>query len=383
VYAKQSFASGAYNNIYSTLNTSYAHTAMGIFNYIEPPSPVGAGTTPYAQSTAAWRNYLLPRGEAYAATVTGFSNQVMSSFSTTTGFVGVNIVDAAFVTSSGNDSNAGGAPTIAEQGSGIHQGAFMAFGGATRGAATTRLKVTAIASAGYFKLRQQMSYTFKVLVVARQVVPHPTNGPVVVGTPGDSAAWEFTGLCKRDEYTQATGTVTLAGVPAAGSTLTIGGVTLTAVSGAPGALQFDISSGNTTTIASNIRAAINTGGNGINFVSTQVATAALNVVTLKAYPVGTAGNAVTMSTSDPVNYVLSGATLAGGVDTAVTLVGISAAGATAPTYNDAGAATWTAEINVDATKQSLDVICTGQAGKYIKWEATIISAEAGRRPWNY
>jgi hypothetical protein len=107
------------------------------------------------------------------------------------------------------------------------------------------------------------------------------------------------------------------------------------------------------------------------------------VITLAAYPVGTLGNAVTLATSNPGNYTLSGAVLSGGTDTTVTLVGISAAGATAPTYNDAGAVTWTAEVNVDATKQTLDVICVGQAGKYIKWEATVFTSEAGRKPWNY
>lgn len=115
--------------------------------------------------------------------------------------------------------------------------------------------------------------------------------------------------------TQATGTVTVVATPST-ATLTIGGVALTDAGGArtPGANDYNGTLGTTDDIAADIAAAINDGANG--FAAIVTAAAVGSVVTLTAVPVGTLGNAVTLTTSDATDITVSGALLSGGVDAA-------------------------------------------------------------------
>lgn len=126
---------------------------------------------------------------------------------------------------------------------------------------------------------------------------------------------------------QAQGSIVVAGVPAAGETITIGGVVLTGVAGArtPGSDDFDVT-GPTSAIAADIAAAINDGAN--SFTGTVTASAISSTVILTAVPVGAAGNGITLVTSDAVNFTLSGGSLTGGVDgnPSYPMVGDSGAG---------------------------------------------------------
>lgn len=123
-----------------------------------------------------------------------------------------------------------------------------------------------------------------------------------------------------DEFTQSTGTITTTFASAgAGDTITIGGVVLTAVSGArtPGSDDFQIDGPivDDNTLAAEIDAAINDPLN--SFASSVVTSSvALNVVTLTAVPLGTLGDAVTLATSNAPAYALSGGNLTGGADNA-------------------------------------------------------------------
>jgi len=110
-------------------------------------------------------------------------------------------------------------------------------------------------------------------------------------------------------YTTATGSV-LVGSVIPTDTLTIGGVLLTAVSGAIAANQFDVSSGVPATIAANIADAINLVGNGLTGIVE--AEAVGTTVNLTAVAAGAAGNAVTVVASGGT-MTPSGGTLTGGV----------------------------------------------------------------------
>lgn len=106
---------------------------------------------------------------------------------------------------------------------------------------------------------------------------------------------------------KASGTVTLASVSAA-DTVTINGVVLTAVSGAPAADQFDIS-GTDTADAVSFCAAV-----AANATLAGLITAAnvLGVVTLTAIVPGLPGNAITLASSNGTRLAVSAARLAGG-----------------------------------------------------------------------
>lgn len=110
----------------------------------------------------------------------------------------------------------------------------------------------------------------------------------------------------------ATGTVTLSGVGAAGDTVVINGVTLTAV--ASGAVNNQWNVGGSSTIsATNLAAAINASTSGL--VSGTVSAASVtNVVTLTALALGQPGNAVTLAATGA--GAASGARLTGGVASA-------------------------------------------------------------------
>lgn len=107
--------------------------------------------------------------------------------------------------------------------------------------------------------------------------------------------------------TRATGTLTLVSVAAA-ETVVVGTQTYTAISGAPGALQFDIS-GDDAADALSLATIIRTTDNA-NF---KVSNAGTNVVSLVAVTRGTAGNALTLTGDTGVTA--SAATLTGASNT--------------------------------------------------------------------
>lgn len=115
----------------------------------------------------------------------------------------------------------------------------------------------------------------------------------------------------------ATGTATVSGITFVGDTFSIGGNTLTAIAtgAVPIAGEFELGATFDDT-ATNLTAAINSSLNPAINVLVK-ASAALAVVTLQSQVPGLAGNATTLATSVPLTFVLSGATLAGGVDSAV------------------------------------------------------------------
>lgn len=158
----------------------------------------------------------------------------------------------------------------------------------------------------------------------------------------------------QDSPFQATGAITVAGTPAVevdasgtimvlvvpvpGSTLTIGGVILTAVPGprTSGGNDFDVSLGTAVLVAADIVAAINDPANDLGGLV--VATAVGNVVTLTPGVPGAAGNDITLET-DSAAFALSGPTLLGGVDAStITFGGVAVltavAGARTPGGND-------------------------------------------------
>lgn len=106
---------------------------------------------------------------------------------------------------------------------------------------------------------------------------------------------------------QASGTVTLASAIAT-DTVTINGVVLTAVSGAPAAGQFDIS-GTNTAAAVSLVAAVAANATLAGMIT---ATNLLGVVTLTAIQPGTVGNAITLASSNGTRLAVSAARLASG-----------------------------------------------------------------------
>lgn len=116
----------------------------------------------------------------------------------------------------------------------------------------------------------------------------------------------------------ATGTVAIAGTgPVNGDTLTIGGTAITFIT-QPGVYEDEPPAGNNVFIgASNAQTAQNllTFLNGSSDANLSKFTYSLNnvTITLTAKVIGTAGNALTMATSDGAAFTLSGATLTGGV----------------------------------------------------------------------
>lgn len=115
---------------------------------------------------------------------------------------------------------------------------------------------------------------------------------------------------------QATGSATVVATPST-ATLTIGGVPLTASAGArtPGANDYDGTLGTPALIAADIVAAINDVANGFTAIVTAVDGGA-GLVSLTAVPVGAAGNAVTLATTDVLDITVSGVALANGVNAA-------------------------------------------------------------------
>jgi len=140
--------------------------------------------------------------------------------------------------------------------------------------------------------------------------------PILGGAPPDVKRTDFVflevWLALVAPSPRATGTVlVLPALPAPGDTVVLNGFALTAVAVPPGVDQFLIGADEFTT-AANIAAAINDPPNSFDtFVS--ASSGGTDTVTIKAVVTGTAGNAITLSTTGGA-MVPSGATLAGGAN---------------------------------------------------------------------
>lgn len=138
------------------------------------------------------------------------------------------------------------------------------------------------------------------------------SGPVFVLRDAHGLAAYFLSMVPAGPIVQATGSVQIAaGNVTAGDTVVIGGITLTAVVGAPALGEYQIG-GTEALTATNLSTAIALGGNGLTGLVTPVPVG--DTVNLTAELDGTAGNSITLSTNDPLDVILSGATLTGGVD---------------------------------------------------------------------
>lgn len=166
---------------------------------------------------------------------------------------------------------------------------------------------------------------------------------------------------------QAIGTITIASVPAAGDTVTIDGVVYTAgtnfrITGAHN--QVD----NTSDIARSLVAAINDEpSDRLESVASDTITPTKSVwavqydgnkVVVVARVPGTAGNSITLATSAALVFVLSGATLSGGV------AGAAIGSVTATTTPSAGALTdRSGSITTGGTRQQ--VMAANTSRKYL------------------
>ena len=123
--------------------------------------------------------------------------------------------------------------------------------------------------------------------------------------------------------TFAVGTIALTGPGVVGDSVEVAGVTFTAIlsTGTPVAGQFRLGTTSTETAEGLLDALVDPINGLLGVVKP---TSLANVVTVRAALPGVAGNTITLSTAQPLVYVLSGATLSGGQDlTANSLVGQS------------------------------------------------------------
>lgn len=144
--------------------------------------------------------------------------------------------------------------------------------------------------------------------------------PTFGGAPPDVKRTDFVFLevflALVSDSPNASGTlVVLPALPAPGDTYLINGVPLTAVAVPPGVDEFLIG-GDEATTASNIAAALNNPANSFSAtVSAATSITSTDTVLVRAQVSGAAGNAITTSITG-VGWTVSGATLAGGADTA-------------------------------------------------------------------
>ena len=130
-------------------------------------------------------------------------------------------------------------------------------------------------------------------------------------TPYSRALWNFT---KTAGSTSATGTVTLASV-VADDTVTVNGLVYTAVAGTKSDdTEFSIS-GTDTEDAADLVLSINADQR-TGTIGDLSATSAAGVVTITSSLEGTAGDAVTLVSSNGTRLAVSAATFSGGVDSA-------------------------------------------------------------------
>lgn len=132
----------------------------------------------------------------------------------------------------------------------------------------------------------------------------PASGTLTVTSCNNADTFTIAGTVFTAQQAYATGTVTLTAI-AADATVTVDGVVFTAKASPSGIAQFD-QSGDNDADAASLVAKINAHPS----LTTRVtATAASNVVTIRAYSPGTAGNDITLASS---TEAVSGATLANG-----------------------------------------------------------------------
>lgn len=125
----------------------------------------------------------------------------------------------------------------------------------------------------------------------------------------------YTVAC-RNSAVAASGTVTCAAVQAA-DTVTIGGVTFTAVNGSPTGNQFDMSLATNTLVAADLVRSVNASSTaGVTGCIT--ADNVAGVVTFTAAVPGKIGNAITLASSNGTRLAVSGARLASGDETLTT-----------------------------------------------------------------
>jgi hypothetical protein len=370
-YGNYAVLAGFNNSNWSAYGLSH-----GFGNRISRPS----ATSGFQQ--AAWDQYRVQGGSAIpngaGVFAQGFSHVGLAPFSTLGGGKGLATRFNQWVRALGNPTSVVSAATYTD---GSWQSSIDFFRKESNNGASVVLETGTDGSGGgvYYNIRQNGGAFLRIFVYAWDV----TSATVA----GDCAAWEFTALVHRTKYTQATGTLTVNAGFVAGDTVTIGGVVLTATSTAriSGARNFDISGGTTSSVAASLRSAMTDKNNfrSSGDVTAQyiASTSGTNPgpITLTAYPLGTAGNAVTLATSRPGTFTFSGATLSGGLDSAMTLDARTPSGssAQAPGWNTAGAASWTVNVNV-TNPNRVDITGTGEAGKKIMFGAMIQSVELTR-----
>lgn len=158
------------------------------------------------------------------------------------------------------------------------------------------------------------------MAVAAMRTADTLHNAIVYTDAGGAVADDAANMTIQD--THAKGTVTIAGDPVAGETVTVNGNVYTWRAAPTKLNEVKITSGNNTTMAAALAAAINAyegryesqlNGDGWR-VPAVSATSALGVVTITALADGTAGNAITL-TEASTNVTASGATLAGGTAT--------------------------------------------------------------------
>jgi hypothetical protein len=158
--------------------------------------------------------------------------------------------------------------------------------------------------------------------------------------------------------TYATGSITVAAVPTAGDTVTIGGTAVTFVAANPVGNQVVI--GATAVATAQNLAAFLIGSTDSNLVKFTYSVAGA-VVTTNAAALGTGGNSLTLATSDSAAFTLSGATLSGGTANAgaETIGSISAGPSLKPGVYTITLTSTTAANVVDPTGDSLGVATVG------------------------
>ena len=204
-------------------------------------------------------------------------------------------------------------------------------------------------------------------------------GPEVAQVKPQRAYVQLTIMGNPRAWQVASGTFTITGVPVVGDFIEIGGFIITAVSGGVSSDEFDISSGDLTTIASNIATAINTGSPASFGVGKGEATGPIVIV---SYPEASdEGDLVTISSST-TNIKPSYTNLTGGQTGDTLSIGVlelKAAGSRTSGNNDfdvSGSTTEVAESVRDAINDAQNYFGSFTASAQGS-VVTIYYAEAG------
>jgi hypothetical protein len=176
------------------------------------------------------------------------------------------------------------------------------------------------------------------------------TGTITAATVVNANTASIAGTALTATRRRAFGTVTAA-TAIAGDTVTINGQIFTGTAGAvtPGDATFSIDTGNTET-ATSLAAQVNAYGGSL-VKGIVAAKSAAAVVTLYAVTQGTAGNAITLASSDGATLAVSGATFSGGA--AITNNTFDFGGT-----NETTAAALAAAINASTTAAVQQVVAT-------------------------